>query len=73
VKKYDKIEQLIGKRIRELRIKAGYTSQENFAYEADIPRAQYGRYESGSNITIKSLYKILIFHKISLGEFFEGL
>ena len=61
----------MGKRIRELRIVAGYTSQEAFAYDANIPRAQYGRYESGTNITILSLNKILKFHKISMETFFS--
>lgn len=63
--------KLIGKRVRELRIKAGFKSQEAFAYEANIPRAQYGRYETGTNITLISLHKILKFHKISLEEFFS--
>lgn len=61
----------IGKRIKELRIKAGYTNQENFAYDAGIPRAQYGRYERGVNITIMSLQKIAQTHKITLEEFFS--
>ncbi len=61
----------LGERIRELRKKAGYTSQETFAYDADIPRALYGRYEKGSNLTIYSLFRILKFHKISFEEFFS--
>jgi len=63
----------MGKRIRELRIKAGFKSQEAFAHEAEIPRAQYGRYEAGTNITILSLNKILKFHKISPEKFFKNL
>lgn len=62
----------LGKRITELRKKAGYTSQETFAYDADIPRALYGRYEKGANLTISSLHRILKFHKISLTEFFKN-
>jgi transcriptional regulator with XRE-family HTH domain len=61
----------MGKRITDLRKKAGYTSQETFAYDADIPRALYGRYEKGSNLTISSLYRILKQHKITFREFFE--
>ncbi len=37
----------LGKRIKTLRIKEGHTSYEYFAYEHDIPRAQFGRYEQG--------------------------
>ncbi len=61
----------LGDRIRDLRTKKGYTSQETFAYDAEIPRAQYGRYEKGVNITLTSLYKILKFHKLTLDEFFS--
>ena len=67
----EKLLRLMGKRIRDLRINAEYDSQEAFAYDAEIPRAQYGRYEVGTNITILSLYKILKYHKISLEEFFS--
>jgi transcriptional regulator with XRE-family HTH domain len=63
----------LGKRIRELRISAGFSSQESFAYEAGIPRAQYGRYETGANITFLSLSKILKYHKLSPEEFFKGM
>lgn len=67
----EKLLRLMGKRIRELRISANFKSQEAFAYEAGIPRAQYGRYEAGTNITILSLSKIIKFHKITLEEFFS--
>lgn len=62
---------LLGKRLKELRKDAGYTSQETFAYDADIPRALYGKYEKGANITIDSLHRILKFHKITFKEFFK--
>ena len=61
----------LGNRIKELRKKAGYTSQETFAYDADIPRALYGKYEKGCNLTILSLSKIISFHNITLEEFFS--
>lgn len=63
---------LLGKRITNLRKKAGYTSQETFAYDAEIPRALYGRYEKGVNLTLASLYRILKYHKISLSDFFKN-
>lgn len=66
-----KLHLLIGERLTFLRKKAGYTSQEIFAYDAEIPRALYGRYEKGSNLTISSLYKILKFHELTLKEFFS--
>lgn len=66
-----KLRALLGKRIVQLRKKAGYTSQETFAYDAEIPRALYGRFEKGANMTITSLYKIVQQHNISFEEFFS--
>lgn len=71
-KEEKKLYSLLGKRITELRKKAGYTSQETFAYDADIPRALYGRYEQGANLTIWSLRRILKYHKISFSDFFKN-
>lgn len=63
----------LGKRIKELRIKAGYTSYEYFAYEHDIPRAQFGRYEQGKDLRFSSLVKIASAFGMTLKEFFgEG-
>lgn len=62
--------ELIGKKIKYLRIKNGYSNYEDFAYEADIARAQYGKYENGANLMITTLMKILKMHNISLAEFF---
>ncbi|MDX2188599.1 MAG: helix-turn-helix transcriptional regulator [Bacteroidota bacterium] len=61
----------LGSRIKTLRVKAGYSSQETFSYECGIPRAQYARYEKGSNITFLSLQKIVSFHKMTWQEFFN--
>lgn len=61
----------LGNRIKTLRIKAGYSSQETFSYECKVPRAQYARYEKGSNITFLSLQKIVKFHKLTWKEFFR--
>lgn len=70
-KEEDILFENLGIRIRELRLRAGYSSQETFAYDAEIPRAQYGRYEKGVNITLSSLHKILKFHKITYRDFFD--
>lgn len=69
----EKLLRLLGKRIRELRIRAGFSSQEDFAYEAGIPRAQYGRYEVGANLTFLSLNKILQYYKLTPEDFFKGM
>lgn len=70
-KEEEQLFKLVGERIKTLRKEAGYTSQETFAYDAEIPRALYGRYEKGCNLTILSLYKILKFHKLDFDTFFK--
>lgn len=68
-----KKEQLknLAERIKELRIKKGYTSYEYFAYDHNIPRAQYGRYEKGEDLKFSSLLKVLKGLDISIEEFFN--
>lgn len=60
----------LGNRLRELRIEKGFTNYEQFAYENNIPRAQYGRYERGEDLRFSSLLKVLKALDISLEEFF---
>ena len=60
----------LGKRIKNLRIKAGYTSYEYFAYEHDIPRAQFGRYGQGKDLRLSSLVKIVNAFGIRLTIYF---
>jgi transcriptional regulator with XRE-family HTH domain len=69
--KDEEILKKLGDRIKELRIKAGYSSHEKFAYDIEISRGQYWNYEQGANMNFLTLIKILNFHKISLEEFFE--
>lgn len=61
----------IGAKLTELRKQKGYSSHEDFAYDYDLPRVQYWRMEKGkANVTIKSLYKILAIHKLTVEDFF---
>lgn len=69
----DKRIQKIADKLKRLRIDAGYTSAETFAFEKDINRVQYWRMEKGSNFTMNSLIKILDVHKLTLEEFFKGI
>ena len=63
----------LGNRIRDLRKASGYTNQDIFAYENKIPRAQYGKWESGKNITFVSLLRLIRIFDVTLKEFFgEG-
>lgn len=61
----------IGNRIKSLRIKKGYTNYEYFAYEHNITRSQYGRYENGEDMRISSLVKIVKAFDMTLEEFFS--
>jgi len=58
-------------RIKALRIQQGYSNYETFAYEHNLPRAQYGRYEKGEDLRFSSLVKVVHAFNISLEEFFS--
>ena len=63
--------QKLAKRIQQLRIEKGYTSQETFAYEKNLPRAQYGRYENGKDLRFTSLVRVINAMDMSMAEFFS--
>ena len=72
MKSEQEILQAIGDRLKEIRIEKGYKSYEDFALEHSIARMQYWRLETGkANPTIKTLYKVLQIHQITLDEFFS--
>lgn len=58
-------------RIRQLRLKKGYTSYEYFAYDHHISRAQFGRYEKGQDLRFTSLLKVFNALQSTLEEFFS--
>lgn len=61
----------IGGRLAELRMKKGYSTIKEFAEHFDLPEIQYWRIEKGkSNITLKSLARILKIHRVSIPDFF---
>lgn len=62
----------LGARIKELRLARGYTNYETFAYKHDLPRAQYGRYEKGSDLRFTSLIKVIEALGVTPEEFFRG-
>jgi len=61
----------LGNRIKSLRIKQGYSNYENFAFEKDIPRAQFGRYEKGEDLRYTSLLKVIKAFGLTIEEFFS--
>lgn len=58
-------------KIKRLRKEKGFKSFEAFANEYDLDRVQYWRVESGSNITLKTFFRILEIHAITPKEFFD--
>lgn len=54
-----------------MRIQNGYTSYETFAYEHDIARAQFGRYEKGEDIRFSTLIKVINAFGLTVEEFFS--
>jgi transcriptional regulator with XRE-family HTH domain len=71
--KLDSVHELkkMGERIKQLRVKMGYTSYEYFAYDHNISRAQFGRYEKGQDLRLSSLIKVINAFGITLPEFFS--
>ena len=63
----------LGKRIKELRKKSGYTSYDTLAHEHSIVRSQYGKYEQGVDMKFSTILKLAEIHGLTLKEFFaEG-
>lgn len=63
--------EVIGHHLKQLRLAKGYTSQEDFAFDHDLPRVQYWRMEKGvANLTFRSLAKVLAIHGLTIEEFF---
>lgn len=63
--------QALGKRIKDLRIKKGYKSQETFAYDHGYTLSYYSRLERGEDIRFSSLVKVCKALGVSLKEFFS--
>jgi transcriptional regulator with XRE-family HTH domain len=61
----------LGERLRALRKERGFSNYEQFAFDHELPRAQYGRYENGEDLRFTSLLKVLKAMNISLKDFFS--
>lgn len=69
----DPDEQLkkLGERMTKLRKEAGYSNADFFAYDNEIHRSQYGRYEKGGDLRFSTLVKIVNGYGMTLKEFFS--
>lgn len=62
----------IGLRLKQIRKSRGFTNSDDYSYEFQLNRSQYGKYEAGSeDLRISSLVKILDKIGITLVEFFN--
>jgi transcriptional regulator with XRE-family HTH domain len=61
----------LGARIKVLRIAKGHSNHEKFAFEHNINRSQYWRYEQGEDLKFSTLLKIIKALDVSLLEFFS--
>jgi transcriptional regulator with XRE-family HTH domain len=67
----DEVLKQLGARIKALRIAKGHQNYEKFAFEHNISRSQYWRYEQGEDLKFSSLLRIVKALDISLDEFFS--
>ena len=66
------LRRAIGRRLRELRARAGLYSQERLAHLAGVHRTYVGRLERGdSGVTLDMLAAVLTPMSVSLAEFFR--
>ena len=62
----------IGSKLRRLRKAAGYKNSDDFAYDHEMNRSQYGKYEAGAkDMRISTLSKIVNLHGMTLEDFFK--
>jgi transcriptional regulator with XRE-family HTH domain len=74
MKMEEKVLKEIGEQLKKLRMEKGYKSYESFAIDNDLSRMQYWRIEKGlTNITLKSLLRLLKIHGITIQDFFKRL
>ena len=62
----------IGRKLTRLRKASGYKNSDDFAYDNEINRSQYGKYEAGvKDMRISSLLKTVNSLGITIEEFFK--
>lgn len=72
-KTLDSRHYLVGKKIKQMRIDAGYTSYEDFAFDNKLSRIHYWRIEKGTNFSFEYLLRILDIHKVDVDVFFNDI
>lgn len=73
MKSIESTRRKIGEKLRELRLQAGHTNYEYFAYEIGISKRVVFKAENGKPINLDSLFRILQALKVTPEEFFKGI
>ncbi|MBX3253347.1 MAG: helix-turn-helix transcriptional regulator [Chitinophagaceae bacterium] len=68
----EEILRKLGETIKSSRKKKGFTSFEHFAYQMDISRSLYAKYEAGSDLRVSTLFRIIQGMGMKVSEFFKG-
>jgi len=63
----------VGAKVKALRLKAGYTSYETFAFEHNLARKSYWEWERGTNYKLSTLIRIIDIHGLTMEEFFKDI
>lgn len=62
----------LGEMLKATRKEQGFTSYEHFAYQLEIGRSLYSKYEGGSDMRVSTLIRILQAMDVKLSDFFKG-
>lgn len=62
----------LGATIKKARKKNGFTSAENFAFQMDISRSLYTKYENGSDLRVSTLFRIIEGMGMKISDFFKA-
>lgn len=68
----EEILEKLGAAIKATRKKTGFASAENFAFQMDISRSLFAKYESGSDLRVSTLFRIIEGMGMKVSDFFKG-
>lgn len=68
----EEILEKLGAAIKATRKKKGFASAENFAFQMDISRSLFAKYETGSDLRVSTLFRIIEGMGMKVSDFFKG-
>lgn len=67
----EEILEKLGATIKTTRKRKGFTSAENFAFQMDISRSLFAKYETGSDLRVSTLFRIIEGMDMKVSDFFK--